>query len=400
MTPEGEYLISLGQALATMGLYPAGHPARERAIESSFERLLDALNGVPSLKFSFLGSEAIVGHRPMTELPGWEWAEKLSAAGIERIEVDAGVSRDGYLRFTDELWGQLAGSRNSSAESRQLVRQLARFGTLRLERPAPRDRKRSDQPLREDEPVPPVSLDEEVAAIDWLQQEATRVGGVPLAEAEAVVGSLSATMHSEQRLLLPLLNIKEFDQYTLTHSCNVAVLAIGLAERIGLDATAVRAMGVAGLLHDIGKIRIPHDVLVKPGRYSDEERAIMCRHPVDGAQIILGQQGSSDVAAVVAYEHHLYIDGRGYPPIRFARGSHFAGRIVHICDIYDALCTHRPYRDAWDPTEALVYVEQQGGTELDPQLVTAFAGMIREAAVTRMPLSATGRSGEVPASGA
>ena len=399
MTPEGAYLISLGQALATMGLYPAGHPARERAIEASFEHLLNALDGVPSIKFSFLGTEAIVGHRPMTELPGWEWATKLSSAGIERIEVDAGVTRDGYLRFTDELWSQLGGTRYSSAESRQLVRQLARFGTLRLERPAQPQEKPHEAAILDDEPGSPESLAEEIEAIDWMQREAVRVGSVPLAEAEAVVGSLSATMHTEQRLLLPLLNIKEFDQYTLTHSCNVAVLAIGLAERIGLDAAAVRAMGVSGLLHDIGKIRIPHDVLVKPGRYTDEERAIMCRHPVDGAEIILGQQGSTDVAAVVAYEHHLYIDGRGYPPLRFARGSHFAGRIVHICDIYDALCTHRPYRDAWNPPEALAYVEQQAGSELDPGLVTAFVGMIREATVTRMPLSPSGPSEGAPTPG-
>jgi putative nucleotidyltransferase with HDIG domain len=397
VTPEAGYLLSLGQALATMSLYPDGHPARERAIDASFEQLLTALGNTPCVKFSFLGGESIVGHRPMTELPGWEWAGKLAAAQIERIEIDAGVSRDEYVRFMDEVWNQLGGTRSSTAESRQMVHLPARFGPLQLARGAADDLNASVPDIPDQGPTTPVALDDELAALEWLHREATSGDGIPLAEAEAIVGSLSVTMHTEQRLLLPLLTIKEFDQYTLTHSCNVSVLSIGLSERVGLDAEAVRAIGVAGLLHDIGKIRIPRDVLIKPGRYSDAERAIMQRHPVDGARIILAQQGGSDVAAVVAYEHHIYLDGGGYPPLRFARGCHYASRIVHVCDIYDALCTHRPYRAAWDPAQALEYLEKQGGSELDPEMVKSFAEMIRDSSVSRTPLPSTGATA-VPAS--
>lgn len=386
MTPEALYLLSLGQALATMGLYPGGHPARERAIDASLEQLLAILADVPSLQFSFLGGESIVGQRPMTELPGWEWASKLSAVQIERIEFDAGVTSEAYLRFVDDIWNQLSGTRTSTAEGRQLAYAPARFGVLQLARPVSGRAVPAGAEAPEDGRAEPVSLLDEVAAIEWMQQEAARGAGVPIAEAEAVVGSLSVTMHSERRLLLPLLAIKEFDQYTLTHSCNVAVLSIGLAERVGLDTTAVRAMGVAGLLHDLGKIRIPREVLIKPGAYNDADRAIMQRHPVDGARMILGQEGASDVAAVVAYEHHLYLDGGGYPGLRFPRGADYASRIVHVCDIYDALCTHRPYRQAWDPTKALEYLEKQAGIELDPELVTPFVAMIRESTLSWAPL--------------
>ena len=403
MTPEALYLLSLGQALATMGLYPAGHPARDRAIDASLEQLLAILADVPSLQFSFLGGESIVGERPMSELPGWEWASKLSAVQVERIEFDAGVTPESYLRFVDDIWNQLSGTRTSTAEGRQMVYAPARFGVLQLARPVSDRGAAAGAPPLEDARGEPVSLADEVAAIEWMQQEAARGAGVPIAEAEAVVGSLSVTMHSERRLLLPLLAIKEFDQYTLTHSCNVAVLAIGLAERVGLDTTAVRAMGVAGLLHDIGKIRIPRDVLIKPGAYTDADRAVMQRHPVDGARIILGQEGASDVAAVVAYEHHLYLDGGGYPGLRFPRGADYASRIVHVCDIYDALCTHRPYRQAWAPTKAVEYLEKQAGTELDPELVTPFVAMIRESTLSWAPIPSgdgepdpAGRSPAIP----
>ena len=300
MTPEALYLLSLGQALATMGLYPAGHPARDRAIDASLEQLLAILADVPSLQFSFLGGESIVGERPMSELPGWEWASKLSAVQVERIEFDAGVTPESYLRFVDDIWNQLSGTRSSTAEGRQMVYAPARFGVLQLARPVS-DRGAAAGALPpEDARGEPVSLADEVAAIEWMQQEAARGAGVPIAEAEAVVGSLSVTMHSERRLLLPLLAIKEFDQYTLTHSCNVAVLSIGLAERVGLDTTAVRAMGVAGLLHDLEKIRIPREVYQarrlhrrRSGRHAAPPGGWGADHPGPGGR--LGRRGGGGV---------------------------------------------------------------------------------------------------------
>jgi putative two-component system response regulator len=184
-------------------------------------------------------------------------------------------------------------------------------------------------------------------------------------------------MHGEQRIILPLLQLKEFDQYTTTHSLNVAVLAMGLAESLGCTKGEVRGIGVAGLLHDIGKIRIPIDVLTKPGKLSDEERQIINRHPVDGARIIMESHESLDLAAVVAYEHHVMLDGGGYPAMHYGRACALASRLVHVCDVFDALRTKRPYRDAWELDRVRSYLFERAGTEFDPDLVTAFIDMLR-----------------------
>jgi putative nucleotidyltransferase with HDIG domain len=383
MTNEASFLITLGQALATMSLYADGHPARERVIDASFEHLLSVMNNTPAVQFSFIGGEAIVGSRPMTELIGWEWAARLAAAGVERIEVDAEVTRAAFVRFMDEAWARLSGLPQPTSEARQLVRSPIRFGALRLDRPA-------DAPELTESEVETVglgavrvSLAEELEAVTWMHEEVERGESIPVMEVEAVVGSLSASMHAERRLLLPLLTIKEFDQYTLTHSCNVAMLAMGLSEQLGLDSASVRAFGVSGLLHDIGKVRLSHDLLVKPGRYTDAERELIRAHPVEGARIILSRPGGSDLAAVVAYEHHIFLDGRGYPTLVPPRACHYASRIVHVCDVYDALCTERPYRKSWAPEEALTYIEQQAGTELDPTVSHAFGAMIRGANISR-----------------
>jgi putative nucleotidyltransferase with HDIG domain len=193
-------------------------------------------------------------------------------------------------------------------------------------------------------------------------------------------------MHADRRLLLPLLELKEYDQYTTTHSCNVAVLAMGLTENLRLSPREVRAYGMAGLLHDLGKIRIPHDLLVKPGTYTDAERQVIQRHPVEGAKLILVRESRLEVAAFVAYEHHIMLDGGGYPPLRYPRPCHAASRIVHICDVYDALRTDRPYRSAWDADRALDYLNERKGTEFDPELVDAFTQMMRASDQVRIPL--------------
>jgi putative nucleotidyltransferase with HDIG domain len=223
-----------------------------------------------------------------------------------------------------------------------------------------------------------LTLDEEAETLRWLQHEVRAHGIVPLVEAEAVVRSLSVAMHGDRQIMLPLLQLKEFDQYTTTHSLNVAVLSMGLAESLGCMPKMVRAFGVAGLLHDIGKTRIPHEVLTKPGRLTPEERALVHHHPLDGARIILQSEEDMELAATVAYEHHIMLNGGGYPAMHYSRECTLASRLVHVCDVYDALSTRRPYRDAWPSHQTVAYLEARAGIEFDPDLVEAFIRMLRQ----------------------
>jgi HD-GYP domain-containing protein (c-di-GMP phosphodiesterase class II) len=118
---------------------------------------------------------------------------------------------------------------------------------------------------------------------------------------------------------------------------------MALAEWIGMGAHDVRTFGVAGLLHDLGKVKIPLEVLNKAGKLTDEERRIMNLHPTEGARIIISSEPELDMAAVVAYEHHIMLNGGGYPKLAFPRDCHEASKLVHVCDVYDALRTNRPY---------------------------------------------------------
>ena len=390
MNDPAAFLHSLGQALAVMGLYPDGHPSRERAIDAAFHGLDGLCEGYAPPSFTFLDGEVVYGRDPMRDFSDWDWGRKLAAAGIERIEVERRINRDEFEGFLQEVHARLTFSTAGTSDNRQTRDLGIRFGSVGIQ-----GLDQPTTPMFPPDDVPPssVSLDEEVETIRWLQDEVQAQRAIPLIEAEAIVRSLSVAMHGDQRVVLPLLQLKDFDQYTTTHSLNVSVLAMALAESLALRSEEVRAFGVAGLLHDIGKVRIPIEVLNKPGRLSADERALIRRHPVDGAQMILQSHEDLDVAAVVAYEHHMMLDGRGYPCTHFGRASTLASRLVHVCDVFDALRTRRPYRDAWESEQVFWYLLRRSGTDFDPTLAKAFVDMMRRselqvAAVSEPPVPA------------
>jgi putative nucleotidyltransferase with HDIG domain len=180
-------------------------------------------------------------------------------------------------------------------------------------------------------------------------------------------------------MILPLLQLREFDEYTTTHSLNVSVLVMALAEFLELAQQDVRTFGIAGLLHDLGKVNIPSDILNKPGKLTDQERLVMQNHPVEGAKLIIESGRRLDLAAAVAHEHHIMINGHGYPTRHYHRECHKASNLVHVCDVYDALRTKRPYRDSWESERVLAYIEERAGTEFEPAAASAFVRMMRKA---------------------
>jgi putative nucleotidyltransferase with HDIG domain len=370
------FLTSFAQALATMMLYRGSHPARERAVDSSYQLLRDLQGAHATPQFSFLGGEVLFGQATMREMKEWDWGTRLNTAGIQRLEFVAAVDREEYEGFLEDVLLRLTRAEADSAEARPSRRGGIRFGTIGLKGEGAKARDAGDE--RVVTAGLAFALHEEIEAVEWLHQEVGAHGELPLVEADAVVRSLSLAMHADSQVVLPLLQLKEFDQYTTTHSLNVSVLTMGLAEFLGLGASDVRAFGVAGLLHDLGKVRIPKEILVKPGRLTEAERQVMQQHPADGARIIFASDKQLDLAAVVAYEHHIMINGQGYPAVHYRRDCHRASKLVHVCDVYDALRTHRPYREAWESERALTYIEERAGIEFDREIAHAFVRMVRQ----------------------
>lgn len=392
MSDPIRFLVSFGKAVSTMALYNDGHPARERAVDLSYQSLRDLQRNDPLPRFSFLGEETIYQETALRELGDWEWGIRLAQAGVQRIEFDKNVSREQYEEFLEEMMARITLSVIDTSEARPTRATGIKIGALGI-----RGEKKEQQPeLAAPVPVATISysLGEEAESIQSMHRDVLERGRLPLAEAEAVVRSLSMAMHGDQQMILPLLQLREFDEYTTTHSLNVSVLVMALAESMGLAQQDVRAFGVAGLLHDLGKVNIPKDILNKPGKLTDEERQVMQQHPVAGARMIIESGRKLDMAAAVAHEHHIMINGQGYPTRHYQRACHKASNLVHVCDVYDALRTKRPYRDAWEAQRVLTYIEERAGTEFEPDIAAAFVKMMRtlESGIQLSPLSSNGAS--------
>jgi HD-GYP domain-containing protein (c-di-GMP phosphodiesterase class II) len=374
------FLTSMAQALATMSLYAERHPARARAAVASFDTLRDLQDADPRPSFSFLGSDVVYGQQAIRTLTDWEWALRLANVGVQRLEFADIVERDAYVAFLEDVLARvsafstiaLANATASTPLPRSGAAATIRFGAIGV-------RGSNEQRVTEVAAVDEASmmdLNVEVDALQWVHDEVSGDRNIPLLEAESIVRSLSVAMHGDSAMLLPLLTLKEFDQYTTTHALNVSVLSMGLAEFMGLSPREVRSYGVAGMLHDLGKVRVPKDILTKPGKLTPEEWALMRSHTVEGARLILQSDQNLDVAALVAFEHHIMINGGGYPDRHYRCDCHKASALVHVCDVYDALRTKRPYRDAWEPAATLTYIERGIGTEFDPDVARAFSAMM------------------------
>jgi putative nucleotidyltransferase with HDIG domain len=397
MSDPVRFLVSFGQAVSTMALYDDGHPARERAVDRSYRCLRDLQQHDPLPRFSFLGEETIYQETALRDLGDWEWGTRLAQAGVQRMELDENVTREAYEEFLEEMMARITLSFIDSAEARPTRPSGIKVGTLGIRG----DTRVLQETIEANVQVATISysLGEEAASIQSMHREVHDRGKLPLAEAEAVVRSLSMAMHGDQEMILPLLQLREFDEYTTTHSLNVSVLTMALAESLGLAQQDVRSFGIAGLLHDLGKVSVPQEILNKPGKLSEEERAIMQQHPVAGAKLIIESGRRLDLAAAVAHEHHIMINGHGYPTCHYRRDCHKASKLVHVCDVYDALRTKRPYRDAWEAERVLTYVEERAGTEFEPEAATAFVRMMRKAerGIQMSPLPPV--NGAAPAAG-
>jgi putative two-component system response regulator len=163
------------------------------------------------------------------------------------------------------------------------------------------------------------------------------------------------------------------DNETGAHVRRMGRYAEILARRIGWSELACQAMRNTAPMHDIGKIAIPDAILLKPGKLDPAEWEVMKTHPQRGVEIIgAGRSGLMQMAARIALHHHEKWDGGGYPAGLAGQAIPIEGRIVAIADVYDALMSHRPYKQPWPLAEVIDYIREQSGRHFDPELVTLF----------------------------
>lgn len=217
--------------------------------------------------------------------------------------------------------------------------------------------------------------------------ETARLGGaVPVTEALELVEEIDDLFERGEYMLLDAVQMKTADEYTYLHSVAVCALMLKFARQVGLPAEEARECGLAGLLHDVGKMRVPAEVLHKRAALTDEEFEQVKAHAEEGFQILHDVEGLPAAAKEVAHLHHEKIDGTGYPLGLAGDEIPMIAKMGAICDVYDALTSNRAYKDAWTPAKALETMSAASG-HFDAALLQSFALCVEGAALTPMEAS-------------
>ena len=360
-----ELLKRLAAAVRSVQLYAPSHPLVVRGITALVDTLTIVHASMKSVAIGVVGDELVVADIPVgraAETMG-ELIRRLKQAGIERIVIDNGVQADEVTRLVETL-----GSGENLEQNNPLSRlPHIRVGRLQVEERA--DTSAGDIATFR-------RLYDDAVKVAGTLWESAKVEGIPDADAaRGMVDTLAQAVAQNRTALLALTALKNYDNYTFTHMVNVSILTMGQARGVGIDGSLLREFGLAGLMHDIGKVKTPTEILNKPGKLTDREYDILKLHTVDGAQILRKTPEITTLAPIVAFEHHLRADGTGYPNAQRPQ-LNLATSLCGVADVYDAMRAQRVYQAAHPTDRILAVLQKNDGTQFDKNLVRRFVQLV------------------------
>jgi putative nucleotidyltransferase with HDIG domain len=294
----------LASGIRDAQLYAPEHPLVGRNVDGLLTALKPLLHTHPSVTLGVVENEFVVADTPLTKASGGmkDLIDRLRSNKVERISFERGVT-------ADEVIGLMLGIAQLSAKAPAAEPSWhfphIRVGRITSEEPdatassATWRRFGSSTPMRYQRPRPPGKAPRPRAGL-MSRLPSTRSKG-------------SRMRSPRTDALVALTAMRSYDNYTFTHMVNVSILTMGQARALGIEGRLLREFGLSALMHDIGKVRTPKEILQKPERLTDQEFVIMRRHPVEGAEILRRTPEMPILAPVVAFEHHLRLDGTGYP---------------------------------------------------------------------------------------
>ena len=363
-----ELLRRLAAALKSGQLYSPGHPIIARNIDglSAAVQLLHGLG--PTVVIGIIGDEVVVDDTPVAKADAvGPLIRRLQQSGVERIAINRGVTREEISAFLDAV-NALESRGNREAQTALPDFAHIRVGRITIEQ-------RAEGSLADMAAIKGL-YNEAVSAATSIWESASTEGIPDATMAGTMVDGLAQAVAQNRTALLALTTLKNYDNYTFTHMVNVSILTMGQARGLGIDGPLLREFGLAALMHDIGKVRTPLEVLNKPDKLTDAEFTIMKRHTIEGAEILRKTPDIPTLAPVVAFEHHLRLDGTGYPH-GVARPSLNVGTMLcSIADVYDAMRSQRKYQQAFPTDRILEVLKRSDGKQFDQHLVRRFAQLV------------------------
>ena len=364
-----ELLRKFASGVRATQLYAASHPLLIRNVEDLLAALKTLHQHQPSITLGIVENEFIVADTPLPKASAGlrELIGRLRANEIERISFERGVTAGEVVELMTAISALSAKGSTGPAPSWKLTH--VKVGRLTAD-----DRRKGG--IASDMAAIRKLYSNAVAAAEQAWESAATEGIPDLPTALQTVEGLADAVTQNRTALVALTAMRNYDNYTFTHMVNVSILTMGQAQGLGIEGRLLREFGLSALMHDIGKVRTPHEILNKPGRLTDQELTVMRRHPVEGAEILRRTPEMPILAPVVAFEHHLRMDGTGYPERVQRTALNLGTMLCSIADVYDAMRSQRAYQQAFPSDRVLQVLRKDDGAHFERHLVRRFVQLL------------------------
>ena len=359
MSETADFIADIMIAISNCTLYRKEHPAVLHLCQRA-HGCLGALYAGDTFSIALLEDSLHVNGQPFSgkSLHVKSLMKRLKRKEIEKVIISRGVTAVELMEFIAEvaLSGRISGTYSHIA-----------WGIIEVKRGSGAGVDVSSV------------MEENIEKLKGVFHGVARFKRLDMAGLEEIVVSFIDTLRQEVNILKVITPAKSYSDYTYTHNTNVAVLSIFQAQWLEFRDEILHDIGLAGLLHDIGKMFVSKEVLGKQGKLNESEWEEMKKHPTYGAMYLATLPDIPKYALVAAYEHHMKFSGRGYPATRRkGERQHIISQIIAIADFFDALRTDRPYRKSVDPPSIIGLLTETSGKDFNPYLVENFVRSYKE----------------------
>jgi putative nucleotidyltransferase with HDIG domain len=372
-----------------VSMYPAGHPVIAQKLDELHHTIQEHLRTRAALTIDVIRGDVhldgVVFRDDATATATAQTVHELASLGVDSLCIRAGVEREEIrlaAEFLDHMTGDASGETLETRLASRGVRHVS-FGRIVPLDTRWRGRQWPDAPVS---PLDP-SYSQSLLATEDMFDTVASGGRLDSTAIQDLVRLLVGEVIRSNAALGQVLALKEYENLTYCHSVNVAILSLLLARQVALDEPTTYVVVEAALLHDIGKTRVPLEVVKKPGALNRAERKLIEAHTTFGAEILMDTPGVHHMAPTVALEHHRSFLPGGYPELGTDAVPHVMSQIVSVADSYEAMTGARSYREPMPPEQACLVLARLAGTRFNTALVKAFV-----AAVTFFPLGSLVRT--------
>ena len=372
-TETGDKLLGLlSNSRRKIALYPPHHEYVRRSVEGLFQLLSSLLRDHTRITLSIIGGDLYLEGRllPEQSLKYRDLIETFLERGLVNLTFERGLMLDELARFLCRTNEKPEVIEKSGGWQRLIIEDGIQYISV--------DKKIAVSPNWEPSErgdkarVSKEAYRRVIEAVTSAYADAREQKSLNLEMVNGVVGLLVSTIASSQEALVALRQVKKKDEYTLSHSVNVAILSLLMGSKLQLPGPILYRLGVAALLHDVGKSSVPEEIINKPGKLSEAEWELMQAHTLEGAKVLSEHENMDDLAVIVAAEHHAEEDLTGYPKFHALKKLHMMSKIVAIVDTYDALTSDRSYSRAMLPDRAMKLIIEGAGSHFDRDLLRVF----------------------------